>query len=57
MKVYKKIENERIISPGDKMFVKSIADFIHKSGLPSPLQAKRLLKIFNTEEDAGIIPE
>jgi hypothetical protein len=57
MKVYKKIENERVISYGDKMFVKSIADLIHKNGLPSPLQAKRLIKIFNTAEDAGIVFE
>jgi hypothetical protein len=57
MKVYKKIENERIISTGDIIFVKSIADLINKSGLPSSLQAKRLIKIFNAAEDARIVFE
>lgn len=57
MKVYRKIENERLISTGDKIFVKSIADLIHKNGLPSPMQAKRLIKIFNVAEDGGIVFE
>jgi hypothetical protein len=57
IRVYKKVENERVISSGDKMFIKSIADIIHRNGLPSSLQAKRLIKIFNAAEDAGIIFE
>jgi hypothetical protein len=57
MKVYKKIENERVINTGDKIFVKSIADLISRNNLPSPAQAKRLIRIFNAAEDAGIIFE
>jgi len=37
------------------MFVKSIADFIKRNSLPSSAQAKRLIKIFNAAEDAGIM--
>jgi len=57
IRVYKKVENERVISSGDKMFIKSLAEVIHKNGLPTSLQAKRLIKIFNAAEDAGIIFE
>jgi hypothetical protein len=57
IRVYKKVESERFFSSGDKMFIKSIAEIIHKDGLPSSLQAKRLIKIFNAAEDAGIILE
>jgi len=39
------------------MFIKSIADLISRNGLPSSAQAKRLIKIYNTAEDAGIIFE
>ena len=53
--IYKKVENERVISSGDKMFIKSISEIIHRNGLPSSLQAKRLIKIFNAAEDAGIM--
>lgn len=55
MNVYKKVENEKVVSFGDKMFIKSIADLIKRNGLPSPAQSKRLIKIFNCAEDAGII--
>jgi len=55
MNVYKKIEHERVISSGDKMFLKSIADYIKKNSLPSSAQAKRLIKIFNAAEDSGIV--
>lgn len=57
MNVFKKVEKERVISSGDKMFVKSIADIIHRNGLPTPAQAKRLIKIFNAAEDSGIVFE
>lgn len=57
MNVYKKVENEKVVSFGDKMFIKSIADLIKRNGLPSPAQSKRLIKIFNCAEDAGIIFE
>ena len=55
MNVYKKIENEKVVSFGDALFVKSIANLINRTVLPSALQAKRLIKIFNAAEDAGII--
>lgn len=55
--VYKKVENERVVNFSDIMFIKSIADIIKKNGLPSSAQAKRLIRIFNTIEDAGIIIE
>lgn len=55
MNVHKKIENEKVISFGDIMFVKSIANLINSSILPSAAQSKRLIKIYNTAEDAGII--
>jgi len=55
MNVHEKIENERVISFGDIMFVKSIANLIKSSILPSAAQSKRLIKIFNSAEDAGII--
>jgi hypothetical protein len=57
MHVYRKVENERVISFGDKMFIKSIADLINRNGLPSSAQAKRLIKIYDSAEDAGIIFE
>ena len=53
--IYKKIENERVVSFGDKLFIKSIADLIKRNGLPSSAQAKRLIRIYNSAEDAGII--
>ena len=55
MNVHKKIENEKVISFGDIMFVKSIANLINSSILPSAAQSKRLIKIYHTAEDAGII--
>lgn len=55
--VYNKVENERVISTGDKMYIKSISDLIKKNSLPSSLQAKRLIKIFNAAQDAGILFE
>jgi len=57
MNVYKKVENEKVINFADKMFIKSIADLISRNGLPSSAQANKLIKIFNTAEDAGIIFE
>ena len=57
MSVYKKVENERVLSFSDIMFIKSMSDIIHRNGLPTSAQAKRLIKIFNTAEDAGIVFE
>ena len=57
MKVYQKVENEKVVSFADKMIIKSIADLIGRNMLPSAAQAKRLIKIFNAAEDAGIIFE
>lgn len=55
MNFYKKIENEKVVNFSDKLFVKSLSEIIGKNMLPSSSQAKRLIKIFNTAEDAGII--
>ena len=55
--VYKKIENEKVINYSDKQFVKSMADIIRRGNLPSPAQTKRLVKIYSTAEDAGIVFE
>lgn len=55
IRVFKKTENERVISSGDKMFIRSISEIIKKNNLPTSSQAKRLIKIFNTAEDAGVI--
>jgi len=52
---YKKIENEKVVNFSDKLFVKSLSEIIGKNMLPTSSQAKRLIKIFNTAEDAGII--
>jgi len=57
MNVYKKVENEKVVSFADKMIIKSIADMISRNMLPSAAQAKRLIKIYNAAEDAGIIFE
>ena len=57
MKVYNKVENEKVVSFADKMIIKSIADMINRNMLPSAAQAKRLIKIYNTAEDAGIVFE
>ena len=53
--VYKKIENEKVANYSDKQFVKSMADIIRRGNLPSSAQTKRLVKIYNAAEDAGII--
>lgn len=55
--VHKKVENERVLSFSDIMFIKSMADIIHKNGLLTSAQAKRLIKIYNAADDAGIIFE
>lgn len=57
MNVYKKVEKEKVLSVSDIMFIKSMAEIMRKSNLLSPAQAKRLIKIFNAAEDAGIIFE
>ena len=57
MAVYNKVEKERVINYSDKQFIKSMADIIRRGNLPSTAQNKRLVKIFNTAEDAGIILE
>jgi hypothetical protein len=53
--VYTKVENERVINYGDKIFIKSIAEIIKRGLLPTSSQAKKLIKVFNTVEDAGVI--
>ena len=57
IKVYKKVENEKVVSFADKMIIKSIADMVSRNMLPSAAQAKRLIKIYNAAEDAGIVFE
>lgn len=53
--VFKKVEYEKVINYSDKLFIKSMADLINKNSLPTPAQSKRLAKIFNNAEDAGIV--
>jgi len=55
MNVYKKVEPEKVINYSDKLFIKSIAEQIKRYNLPSPAQSKRLVKVFNSAEDAGIV--
>jgi len=57
MNIYRKVENEKVISFSDKMFIKSVADMIIRNSLPSSVQSKKLIKIFSNIEDAGIILE
>ena len=57
MNVYKKVEKEKVLSIGDILFIKSMAEIIRKSNLLTSAQAKRLIKIYNAAEDAGIIFE
>jgi len=57
MNVYKKVENEKVLSIGDILFIKSMAGIIRNSNLLTPAQAKRLIKIYNSAEDAGMIFE
>jgi hypothetical protein len=55
MKVYDKVKDERILNFSDKMFVKSMAEIVQKNILPTSSQSKKLIKIFNSAEDAGIV--
>lgn len=55
MKVYEDLVNESILSYGDCVFVKSIADYISRASLPTPNQCKKLLKIVEKAEDKGYI--
>ena len=57
MNVYKKVENEKVLSIGDILFIKSMAEIIRKGNLLTSPQAKRLIKIYNTAEDVGMIFE
>lgn len=57
MNVHKKVEKEKVISIGDIMFIKSMAEVIRNFNLLTPAQAKRLIKIYHAAEDAGIVFE
>ncbi len=55
--VLKKVEEEKVLSYGDRIFIESIANLIKKQQLPTAFQAKRLVKIYNKAEDLGVIFE
>jgi len=57
MKVYDKVKDERILNFSDKLFIKSMAEIVRRNGLPTSSQSKRLIKIYNSAEDAGIVFE
>lgn len=58
MKMYNDLERERLLSPGDRDFIKSIASYISRGSLPTKPQIKRLFKIIVKAEDEGyIMPE
>lgn len=58
MKMYNDLERERLLSPGDRDFIKSIASYISRGSLPTKPQIKRLFKIILKAEDEGyIMPE
>jgi hypothetical protein len=55
MRVYDKVKDERVLNFSDKIFIKSIAEIVQRNILPTSSQSKRLIKIFNSAEDAGIV--
>lgn len=55
--VFRKMEEEKVLSYGDRMYVESIANIIKKQQLPTASQAKRLIKVYNKAEDEGVIFE
>ena len=58
MNFNKDLEREKILSPGDRDFVKSIASYVSRGSLPTKAQIKRLLKVIHKAEDEGyIMPE
>lgn len=58
MRMYLDLEREKLLSPGDRDFVKSISSYISRGSLPTKMQIKRLFKIIVKAEDEGyIMPE
>ena len=58
MRMYNDLEREKLLSPGDRDFIKSIASYISRGSLPTKPQIKRLFKIILKAEDEGyIMPE
>ena len=58
MRMYNDLEREKLLSPGDRDFVKSISSYISRGSLPTKMQIKRLFKIIVKAEDEGyIMPE
>lgn len=58
MNFNKDLEKEKLLSPGDRDFVKSIASYVSRGSLPTKAQIKRLLKVIHKAEDEGyIMPE
>ena len=58
MRMYNDLEREKLLSPGDRDFIKSIASYISRGSLPMKPQIKRLFKIILKAEDEGyIMPE
>ena len=55
MAVYNDLAKTDILSYGDCSFVKSIAEYIKRTSLPTARQCKRLMKIIEKAEDKGYI--
>ena len=53
MKMYNDLERERLLSPGDRDFIKSIASYISRGSLPTKPQIQRLFKIIVKVCDLG----
>jgi len=55
MNVYNDLNREKVLSYGDLLFIKGIADRIKKFDLPTDAQIKRLMKVVEKAEDKGYI--
>ena len=54
-KIYNDLVKSSILSYGDCVFIKGIADYIKKNRLPSVAQCKRLMRIVVKAEDKGYL--
>lgn len=53
LRFYKDLEANGLVPPGDRDFIKSIANQIQRFSLPTAAQCKRMKKIIDKAEDAG----
>lgn len=54
-RVYNDLMKENVLSYGDLIFIKNIADRIKRYDLPTPAQCKKLIKVVEKAEDKGYI--